>query len=428
METYKFTKKQREAVDLILSGKSIFLTGGAGVGKSYVIKAFRELMGNSRNIAVTSTTGVSAILVGGSTVHSYLGIGLGTGTAEEIAEKIMHATKSRRRWQETDTLIIDEISMMSPDLFDKLEKIARLLRCGPEPMGKTKQPPFGGIQLILSGDFLQLPVVGSDYFCFESKSWEKCIDKVVVLDEIVRQEDKDFQDVLNKIRIGVVDKNVQTVLGERLGKKLENPNGIIPTKIFTINADVDYLNEQELDKLAQDGREFFEYKMEIKFNDFVKNREQAIDKYRKSSLAPETLQLCVGAQVMLLANLDVESGFGNGSRGVVVDFLQDFPVVRFMNGKEQVITYYVWDIKEDKKSVVSIKQIPLRVAYAITSHKSQGSTLDFAIVDLSNIFEYGQGYVAISRVKTLEGLSISRINYEKIIAHPKALEFYRKHS
>ncbi len=427
METYKFTKKQREAVDLMLSGKSIFLTGGAGVGKSYVVKAYRELMGNSRNIAVTSTTGVSAILVGGSTVHSYLGIGLGTGTAEEIAEKIMHATKSRRRWQETDTLIIDEISMMSPDLFDKLEKIARLLRCGPEPMGKTKQPPFGGIQLILSGDFLQLPVVGSDYFCFESKSWEKCIDKVVVLDEIVRQEDKDFQDVLNKIRIGVVDKNVQTVLGERLGKKLENPNGIIPTKIFTINADVDYLNEQELDKLAQDGREFFEYKMEIKFNDFVKNREQAIDKYRKSSLAPETLQLCVGAQVMLLANLDVESGFGNGSRGVVVDFLQDFPVVRFMNGKEQVITYYVWDIKEDKKTVVSIKQIPLRVAYAITSHKSQGSTLDFAIVDLSNIFAYGQGYVAISRVKTLEGLSISRINYEKIIAHPKALEFYRKH-
>ena len=131
---------------------------------------------------------------------------------------------------------------------------------------------------------------------------------------------------------------------------------------------------------------------------------------------------------MLLANLDVESGFGNGSRGVVVDFLQDFPVVRFMNGKEQVITYYVWDIKEDKKTVVSIKQIPLRVAYAITSHKSQGSTLDFAIVDLSNIFEYGQGYVAISRVKTLEGLSISRINYEKIIAHPKALEFYRKHA
>jgi ATP-dependent DNA helicase PIF1 len=150
-----------------------------------------------------------------------------------------------------------------------------------------------------------------------------------------------------------------------------------------------------------------------------------MEKYRKSSLAPETLQLCVGAQVMLVCNLDLESGLANGSRGVVVSIVEDVPVVRFMNGEERVISHWQWEIEEDRKKQVRITQIPLRLAWAQTIHKAQGSTIDYAEMDLSNVFTYGQAYVALSRVRSLEGLSIIDINYEAVKAHPKALEYYR---
>lgn len=305
-EEIKLTPKQKEAWDAMVAGRNIFLTGKGGCGKSFLISLFKKKYGNIKNIAITSTTGVSAIVLGGVTLHSYLGIGLGTGTFEELLDKINKNKKAKQRWQSVHTLFIDEVSMLSPTLFDKLEMIARVLR-RPELIAGNVQP-FGGIQLILSGDFLQLPVVnGNDEFCFEAESWNKCIDVTINLNKSMRQDgDPQFEKVLDEIRFGNITDEVKELLSSRIGIELKNDFGIKPTRIYTVNRDVDAMNEKELDRLAENNPDFYEYKMEIYFYDFVPDRESAMEKYRKNSLAPEKLQLCIGAQVMLLYNMDVE--------------------------------------------------------------------------------------------------------------------------
>lgn len=420
--------KQKEALCSMIEGKNIFLTGKPGTGKSYVISIFKELFKNLKNIGLTSTTGISAILIGGSTLHSFLKIGLGQGSAEYLAEKILKNQKAKTKWLNLDTLIIDEVSMLSPELFEKLEEVARIVRRkNPKSLltSTGDEKPFGGIQLILSGDFLQLPVVGSDMFCFETKAWDKCIEKIVYLTDIIRQTDKDFIEVLDDARYGKVTKKLIKMLSSRIGVTLENEYGIKPTRVFTTNGDVDYLNEKELDNLAE-TEDFYQYDMKINFRTDIKDREYILEKWRKSSPVPETLQLCKGAQVMLLVNLDTENGLANGSRGIVVGFCDSIPIVKFLNGVETLIDIYTWEVEEDGKKQITITQVPLKLAWATTVHKIQGSTLDYAELDLGNIFAYGQASVALSRVRTLEGLSISKINFDGIKAHPKALEFYRK--
>lgn len=423
--TESLTPSQKKAYDLMASGKNIFLTGPGGTGKSFLVHKYKNTFSPYRNIAITSTTGISAILIGGTTLHSYLGIGLGTGSVDELVRRISRNSKIKSRWLKLETLVIDEVSMLSAELFDKLENVARLLR-SPRMLDQKSQLPFGGIQLILTGDFFQLPVVGSDTYCFEAKSWEKCIDSIVELKEIVRQEDKEFQGVLNNVRYGNITQEVKKVLKSRVGVELKNELGILPTRLYTTNADVSFINEEELDKLGKKGKEFFSYSMEIYFHGIVSDIEGLLEKYRKGCLVQDNLQLCEEAQVMLLANLDVENGLANGSRGVVIGFCNDMPIVRFMNGIERIIDYHSWDIEEGNKKVLTISQIPLQIAYALTIHKGQGSTLDYASVDLRNLFTYGQGYVALSRVKKLEGLSIIGIDFAKIKANPKVIDFYKK--
>lgn len=416
-EEVKLTSDQELAYSCMVSGKSICLTGSAGTGKSFVIKKFRKNYQNQRVIATTSTTGISAILIGGTTIHSYLGIGLGTGSVGSLTTKILKKSYLRKRWKQLQTLIIDEISMLSPDLFDKLEAIARAVR--------SDNRPFGGIQLILSGDYTQLPVVGEDNFCFEAETWNKCIDKTVYLKTNVRQTDLEFQNCLSEVRLGKLSRESKDFLKSCCGKKLTNDLGIKPTKIFSTNVEVDEMNNEELDELAEDGREFNQYDMESELYIFVPDREYVLNKYRKSCPAPETLQLCEGAQVMLVWNLDIDSQLVNGSRGVVIGFMEDLPIVRFLDGQERVIDYNTWDIEEGDQKIMSITQIPLKVAYSITSHKSQGATLDYALVDMSNIFTYGQAYVALSRVRTKSGLSIRGLDFKKIKTHPKAISYYK---
>jgi ATP-dependent DNA helicase PIF1 len=381
-----------------------------------VINMFMKVYRHSRKIAITSTTGTSALLLNGTTVHSYLGIGYGKGSVKSIVDKIVGWSWLRKRWNELETLFIDEISMMDSELFDKIEEVARIVR--------RNMLPFGGIQIILSGDFLQLPCVGSNHFCFEATSWNRCITHTVCLNEIMRQENNVFQEVLNKIRIGKIDNQVKKVLDSRIGVVLNNEYGIKPTGLYSYNRDVDTINEEELDNLALDGRQFFEYNMNIFFYPTTSKKIEALEKFKKYCTAPDNLQLCKGAQVMLLKNLDISNGLANGSRGIITGFISDMPLVRFLNGEERIIEQHVWEVEENDTKILRAQQIPLKVAYAISIHKSQGCTLDYAEIDLSNVFEYGQSYVALSRVKSLEGLSIIDINYESIRAHPKAIEYY----
>ncbi len=414
----KLTPKQYEVFEAITSGESVFISGPAGVGKTEVIKFAIRSLGGYVRVGLTSTTGTSALIIGGTTLHSFLGIGLGRETPDKLIKNIMQNTKIKNRWLELDILIIDEISMLSADLFDKLEYMARVIR--------RSENAFGGIQLILSGDFLQLPCVGSDTFCFEAESWNNCVSRTFYLTEIIRQSNIEFQKCLNEIRIGELSDESISMLQSRVGVNLSQINeNIRPTILFPLNTNVDRINEEELDKLAKTGVEFMEYDMSISTPHRLRNEDMIISRFKKSCPAPESLQLCVGAQVMLVVNLDLANELANGSRGVVVGFRDDKPIVQF-SGRQIVIDYYTWEMKEDSQIYLKVTQIPLKIAYAISIHKSQGCSLDCVQIDLANIFEYGQAYCGLSRVKKLEGLSITALDVTKIQAHPRALDFYNK--
>lgn len=411
------SQKQKYAYKLMTEGKNIFLTGCAGVGKTVSIKLFYKQYRSVKNIGITSTTGISSILIGGSTIHSYLGLGLAKEPAEILYMKILNNSKMAKKWKNLQVLIIDEVSMLSPELFDKLELLARLVR------GNTLR--FGGIQLILTGDFLQLPCVESDEFCFQTKTWEKCIDEVIYMTEIFRQDDIEFQECLNEVRTGELSDKSKEILKSRVNIKLENKNGILPTKIYCLNRDVDRENNQELNKLLEKNSNLEFYQYDLEYTVLKKNLKYIEDKIKKVCIAPEVLELCIGAQVMLLYNIDLENRLANGSRGVVIGFSDDFPIVRFLSGIERIITHQVWKIEDNGEVLMNITQIPLKLAFACTVHKTQGITLDYAELDLENVFENGQAYVALSRVKKLEGLSIKNLDFDKIFSHPEAIKFYK---
>jgi ATP-dependent DNA helicase PIF1 len=417
--TNTLSADQKIAWSAMTQGKNVFITGAGGVGKSKLIDMFHKTYQHSKSIGITSTTGISALLIGGTTIHSFAGIGLGQGSEEAMVMNIMKKSYLLRRWMKLQVLVLDEVSMMSPELFDKLEYVTRTIR--------RNERPFGGIQLILSGDFCQLPCVGCPEFCCTAKSWDKCIDEVVYMKTIIRQTDIEFQNCLNDVRMATLSPETKKFLRSCKNKELTNDFGIEPTRLFPLNQSVDFLNTQEIERLGEDGREFLEYEMEITVCPGVMNRIEATEKFLKNCIALQTLQLCVGAQVMLLFNLDLSLGLANGSRGVITKFIDDIPVVKFVNGEECLVDYHIWEIEENDKMVLSAKQIPLKLAYAMSIHKAQGVSLDYVSVDLSNVFEYGQAYVALSRVRTKEGLSITGLKYSKIRVHPGAKAFYEKY-
>jgi ATP-dependent DNA helicase PIF1 len=416
-DSIKLNTKQKEAFDAIVEGKNIFLTAAGGAGKSTLIKYYNKLYGHIKNVAITSTTGTSALLIGGTTLHSYLGIGLGKASADALVSNILEKSWLKKKWKDLEVLIIDEVSMMNPELFDKLEKVARII--------KNSNKPFGGIQLILSGDLLQLGSVDSEEFIFEAKSWDKCIEKTIYLTENIRQSEPEFQECLNEIRIGIVGEKSLKLLESRIGIDLSNDMGIKPTKIFPLNYMVDEINKKELDALSKKDVTVYEYDIEFEFYSNAKNREMIIEKYKKNCIAPVNLQICINAQVMLLHNLDLAAGLCNGSRGIVTKFIEDRPMIKFLNGEERIIDYHVWEYYENDCKIMDVIQIPIKLAYAISSHKAQGISLDLAEIDLSEVFCYGQAYIMLSRVKKIEGLSIKKLDIKKITAHPKAVEYYK---
>lgn len=413
-----FSEKQKQCLQMMKEGHNVFLTGSAGTGKSLLISSYVKEYQHHRNIAITATTGTAAVLLNGTTLFSYLGIGLGNASSDLLIIQIKKNKFFLKRWNDLDVLIIDEISMMSPELFDKLELVARSIRRNPRP--------FGGIQLILTGDFFQLPNINQkDMFCFDATSWNDCIgSNVICLNINYRQEDDDlFQKCLSEVRYGTLSDETMAVLKERENVILTNEFGIIPTKIYSLNLNVDEENETQINKLFEKDNNLQFYNYELDYEVF-KKVTMLEEKIRKSCNAPFTLELCKGAQVMLLYNMDIESKLVNGSRGIVIGFENDDPIVKFMSGKVRVIPRKVWEIEENNEIVISVSQIPLKLAYATTVHRSQGATIDYAEVDMEGIFEYGQAYVALSRVKSLVGLSIKKFNPLVIKAHPKVIKFY----
>lgn len=406
-------KEQSYAYQSILKGNNVFITGGGGVGKTALLNYFIKKHKN-KYIGVTSTTGTSAILINGTTLHSFLGLGTGKQNIDVIQSNINNNKYLKKRWINLRLLIIDEISMLSSEFFDKIELLARLIR--------NNEKPFGGIQLILSGDFCQLSPIDTKSFCFEANSWNLVIDKIIYLHKIIRQENMEFQKCLSNIRLGITDDFTKDIINSRINVSLKNSYGITPTKLFSKNINVDNTNKNELNKLTQINKKY-EYKMISIFNNNL-----IAEKYKKNLSAVENLELCLGCQVMLIFNLDISNKLINGSRGIVTDFIYQngsfIPLVKFLNGIEIPIDYHIWKIEEEDKLLGTITQIPLKLAYAFSIHKSQGSSLDYAILDLSQLFDYGMAYVALSRVRDLNGLTITSINWNKVNANPKAISFY----
>lgn len=403
---------QQHALQQFLLGKNLCITGAAGTGKSFLIQ--KCITSRNNNIAITATTGTAAVLLGkgAKTLHSWAGIQLGTKPVEDLISNIRKVTPLMIRWREVKTLIIDECSMLTSELFEKLEAIARSIR--------MNNAFFGGIQLVLVGDFYQLPPVGAGTkYCFESPLWKDI--QVIQLKTIWRQQDDVWRNILNEIRIGRCSQESHDILNKRMIEP-DRTQLIQPTKLYCRRADVDCINQCEHGKLDGD-EETWSRRIDIRGTKTgivqvpydKKNIDIQVEFYEKNAQYYKTLCLKPKDQVMLIANLSTEIGLCNGTRGVVTRIEKNIPYVRFLNGLEMPIDYHEWEIGESYNQTIYAQQIPLRLAYAITIHKSQGMTLDCAEVDIgSAVFEHGQTYVALSRIKNLDGLYIMGFNPSKI--------------
>ncbi len=416
-------EKQKEAFNEMKDGQNIFITGPGGSGKSHVIKIFvnyykDNIEDDENKLYITSSTGLSSLLINGITINNYAGIATGDKDIDYYVKNINKKKVVRERWRNTKILIIDEISMINSNLFEKLDIIAQKVR-------KIKQP-FGGIQLILSGDFLQLPPVKSDEFCYESFSWDITINKIIYLDKIIRQTNNKFQNILNKIRIGIIDEDVIKTLEECRNRKLENKDGIIPTLLFSKKMMVKEYNDKKLDELIKKNIQSFEYNSEYIFGSRVKDivKDDYIKLINSQFNIDDRITLTKYSQVMLTVN-NPEEGLANGSRGIIIDFNDSNPIVQFLNGKVLEIKKKDYKMEDTKDNIIK-RQIPLIHAWAITIHKAQGMSLEYIQTDIGkSIFEYGQAYVVLSRIRDIEGLSLIDIDYSKIKANPKIIDFYK---
>ena len=415
---------QKQAVYLIEDGDSIFVSGSAGTGKSYLLQYLKANYLDA-GLHITASTGIAAVNVGGQTLHSWAAIGLANLPAEQIIENLFSAkfSKIRRKLKLAKMLAIDEISMISAPVFDLLNDLLKAVR--------QNDQPFGGLQLILFGDFLQLPPVNRDgqlaedyQFCFQSKAWAELNPKHLLLKTVFRQEDADFVDLLNNIRFGKINDNDIQTLKSRINLT-DEISAIKPTILASHNSQVDAINQKELQKIGNNSQIFT-----AKFS----GDSAKIDFLKKNCLANVSLELKVGAQVMMLKNTYQKEGIINGSIGVIKEFSKksNYPIVEFGNGTVLTISPETWSLekfdqeKREIKIEAEMSQIPLILAWAITIHKSQGMTLDKIKCDLSKVFADGQIYVAISRVKSLKGLYIDGLDFNKIRANQTIVEFYSK--
>lgn len=390
---------QETALKILKSGQNVFLTGSAGTGKTHILNEF-VLYLKSRKIipTIVAPTGIAASHLNGQTIHSYFSLGIRDDIDEEFISNLLDKKYLQTRFKKLKILIIDEISMVSPNIFSSIDKILRAF--------KQSDEPFAGIQVVLSGDFFQLPPISRNHdgkrFSWQSPSWKDLDLQTCYLQKKFRQDDNQLISVLDEIRSGQVSQSSYDILNSRLQKDLDID--FTPTKLYTHNMDVDRINNDELKNINEDVQ-LFKYTSE--------GAKTNIEKLFKSALVQEELSLKVGAVVMFIKN-NPEKYYINGTTGVVIDFSKDelkLPIVKLSSGYVVKVEYEDWTIENDKGKIqAKISQIPLKLAWAITIHKSQGMTLDAAQIDLSKTFEVGQGYVALSRIKNIEGLKLMGFN------------------
>lgn len=450
LDTSILSEEQNIAYEKYKQGENIFLTGPGGTGKTKLIQYFVDYSRYyEEKYQVCAMTGCASLLLqcNARTLHSWSGIKLAKGTKEKVVDYVTGNKRAMKNWKRVKVLILDEVSMLSRKIFEIIEEIAR--------HAKKNNLPFGGMQVIFSGDFCQLPPVGNYgetdtfQFCFQSPKWNSVfpLSNCIMLKKIFRQNDVVYAKILQHIRQGILKKQDYQMLKKRLHLEFDPVRhfGCIPTKLFPLRAKADQINNVMYEKL--DGNNFtFEI---IKKTDNVtleNGKPIPMELYEKCKRISQSdidleftalvnnvpcqsiLHLKIGAVVMCTINLDMDNGICNGSQGVITKIIetnnQIIPYVRFSNGIEKPMLPHFWQSEE--YPTISVGQYPLILAWALTIHKIQGATLDLAEIDVGNsVFEYGQTYVALSRVKSLDGLYLSAFEPEKIQTNPIVIDFYK---
>jgi len=402
--------RQAQALRVMLEGKSVFLTGAPGAGKTYVLNEFiRRATRAGKNVAVTASTGIAATHIGGTTIHSWSGLGIKDFLTDWDRERLQSTDRLIKRYNAADVLVIDEVSMLHGQRLNMVNEVAKLLR--------KNDKPFGGLQVVLVGDLFQLPPItrGSDVvdFVHLSAAWAELDPKICYITEQHRQvgEGDALLDLLEAMRHGDVNELHETALQERL--KEQRPGDLVVTRLYSHNMDVDSINQRHLKDIEREGKV---YQMQ------TSGQAAKIESLTKSVLAPEQLELKQGAEVMFVAN-NFAAGFVNGTRGRVIDFVDNLPLVALPSGREIKVERHSWKLEEDGKTRAEVAQLPLRLAWAITIHKSQGMSLDAAEIDLGRSFTPGMGYVALSRVRSMDGVYLTGINQMALTMHPLIFEF-----
>ena len=433
--------EQEQALEAFKSGKNIFLTGPGGTGKTALIKLMVDYCKTKgKRIQVCALTGCAAILLNckAKTIHSWSGIGLANNDSDLIVKNVATNKYKSANWKKADVLIIDEVSMMSQKIFEILNEIGQKVL--------KKSAPFGGIQVVFSGDFYQLPPVSkaedsnrdptTAAFCFESPDWSKTFQTIIQLKKIYRQTDTVYSSILNQIRVGKLYKSALEILTPQIGKPL--PETFKPTILLPRRRDAEIINSSELEKLPGDGHLYKLCSAEsipgkavtlanvLNMTTCTPEQREIEEKFLINNImADKEIILKKGTQVMCIVNMNMDSSeaISNGSQGLVIDFVGGLPLIQFNNGTRLVVGYHVWN--SENHPSVGVKQIPLIYAWAITIHKAQGVSLDMAQIDAgNNIFECGQTYVALSRIKSLAGLYLTAFNPLKIKVNKKVQEYY----
>ncbi len=401
---------QKDALNILMLGKNVYLTGQAGSGKTYILNLYINYLKQHKvPVAITASTGIAATHLNGGTIHSWSGIGIKSHLTHSDRAKILGNENKRAKLQSAKVLIIDEISMFHSYRLDMVNQICK--------MARLDSRPFGGLQVILCGDFFQLPPINEQGleksgFAYKSEAWKELDLTVCYLNEQHRQLDDSFLKVLNDIRSQDVSEHTFEKLATRLNKEL--PDHIVPTKLYTHNADVDGINNAQLEKI---DKPVHKYLMTTRGN------KELVDILKKGCLAPADLLIKEGALVMFIKN-NPAKGYSNGTLGKVKRFdTEGNPIVQTYDGKEIIAIPTSWKFEENETVLAEINQIPLRLAWAITVHKSQGMSLDAAEIDLSKSFAFGMGYVALSRVKSLVGIRLLGINQTAFMVDTAVAKF-----